>query len=130
MSELFIYSISIHVPRTVWGQEYWDEQDMARGTNKLLAFIEVLLLSSGLSAIVEECKEVEKAPKWTWPTWFEGETAREEDFTEEVMLRFWKTSLVAPQPKDRSHVHISASSTFTQQTFVKTLLFDGGGEGT
>jgi len=41
--------------------------------------------------------------------------------TEEATLRFWKTSLTAPWPKERPHLHRSAPAGFTQQQFVKTL---------
>ena len=51
--------------------------------------------------------------------------------TEEAKLRFWKTSLTAPRPKERPHLHRSAPTGFTQEQFVKTLLsvrlFIGGG---
>lgn len=69
---MFIYSISIYVPGTGLSQGY-----MVLGINKFLVYGEVnyvstvLLINSEISAILEECYQVEKAQRWKWPTWIE-----------------------------------------------------------
>lgn len=66
-------------------QGYWDELDVALGITKLLAFREVSHRSTATEqwgkCSARKMYEVEKAQKQTWPTWFEGKAAREEDIT-------------------------------------------------